>query len=105
MEAALAELSIEDVKDEADDRDFITVRGDYSLDIPHTHSLRTVADEEDVFESDFESTDEEAETAQQTADAGERQVKAEERKEKKVDFLKFFQLINLPSNAGCAEPG
>jgi hypothetical protein len=105
MEAALAELSIEDVKDEADDRDFIIVRGDYSLDIPHTHSLHIVADEEDVFESDFESTDEEAETAQQTADAGERQVKAEERKEKKVDFPKFFQLIDLPSDAGCAEPG
>lgn len=67
MEAALAELSIEDVKDEADDKDFIIVR-----------------DEEDVFESDFESTDEEAETAQQTADAGERQVRAEERKEKKA---------------------
>ena len=64
-----------------------------------------VADEEDVFESDFESTDEEADTAQQTADAGERQVRVEERKEKKVDFSVFFQLIYLPSNAGCAEPG
>ncbi|KAF8498991.1 YL1 nuclear protein-domain-containing protein [Russula emetica] len=67
MEAALAELSIEDVNDEADDRDFIIAR-----------------DEEDVFESDFENTDEEAETAQQTADAGERQIRAEERKEKKA---------------------
>ena len=27
MEAALAELSVEDVKDEADDKDFIIVRG------------------------------------------------------------------------------
>jgi 16S rRNA G527 N7-methylase RsmG len=105
MEAALAELSIEDVKDEADDKDFIIVRGEYSLHIPHTLSLHIAADEEDVFGSDFESTDEEADTAQQTADAGEIQVRAEERKEKKVDFPKFFQLINLPFNAGCAEPG
>ena len=68
-------------------------------------SLHIVADEEDVFESDFESTDDEAETAQQTADAGEIRLRAEERKEKKVDFPKFFQLIDLPSNAGCTEPG
>lgn len=106
MEAALAELSIEDVKDEADDKDFIIVRGEYSLHIPHTLSLHIAADEEDVFGSDFESTDEEADTvALQTADAGERQLRAEERKEKKVDFPKFFQLINLPSYVGCAEPG
>jgi len=89
MEAALADLSIEDVKDEADDRDYIIFRGEYAHHIPHTLSLRIVADEEDVFESDFESTDEEAETALQTADAGDRQVKAEERKEKKVDFPKI----------------
>jgi hypothetical protein len=46
-----------------------------------------LADEEDVFESDFESTDEEAEAAQQTSDtqAGERLIRAEERKEKKVN--------------------
>ncbi|KAH9994504.1 YL1 nuclear protein-domain-containing protein [Russula vinacea] len=67
MEAALAELNVEDVKDEVDDKDFFIVR-----------------DEEDVFESDFESTDEEADTAQQTADAGERQVRVEERREKKA---------------------
>jgi len=67
MEAALAELNVEDVKDEADDKDFIIVR-----------------DEEDVFESDFESTDEEADTSQQTADAGEKQVRVEERREKKA---------------------
>jgi hypothetical protein len=105
MEAALAELAIEDVKDEGDDKDFIIVRGEYSLHIGHSPSLRIVADEEDVFESDFESTDEEPEAAQQTADAGETRVRAEERKEKKVDFPNFLQLIDLPSNAGCAEPG
>ncbi|KAI0307401.1 YL1 nuclear protein-domain-containing protein [Multifurca ochricompacta] len=64
MEAALAELSLEDVKDEVDDKDFVIVR-----------------DEEDVFESDFESTDEEVEAAQQTFDAGEKLV---ERREKKT---------------------
>ncbi|KAH9028817.1 YL1 nuclear protein-domain-containing protein [Lactarius deliciosus] len=67
MEAALAELSVEDAKDEADDKDFVIVK-----------------DEEDVFGSDFESTDEEAEAVQQTADAGEGLVRAEERREKKV---------------------
>lgn len=34
MEAALAELNIEDVKDEVDDKDFMIVRGEYSLHIP-----------------------------------------------------------------------
>ncbi|KAH9045815.1 YL1 nuclear protein-domain-containing protein [Lactarius hengduanensis] len=67
MEAALAELSVEDVKDEADDKDFVIIK-----------------DEEDIFGSDFESTDEEGEAVQQTADAGEGLVRAEERREKKV---------------------
>ena len=52
--------------------------------LPLSHIL---ADEEDVFGSDFESTDEEAEAAQQTTDAGEMQVRVEERREKKVDFF------------------
>ena len=56
----------------------------------HIFSSHIVTDEEDVFESDFESTDEEAETAKQTADAGDKQVMAEERKEKKVDFSKVI---------------
>jgi len=40
MEEALAALTVEDVKDEADDKDFIIVRGEYSLPIPPalTHS-------------------------------------------------------------------
>jgi hypothetical protein len=73
----------------------------FFLSLPHS---LIVADEEDVFESDFESTDEEAETEQQTADAGERQVRTEERREKKVGFSVFFQLVNLPSKPGCTEP-
>ena len=51
--------------------------------------LTALADEEDVFGSDFESTDEDIEAAQQTSDAGERQVKIEERREKKVRFHVF----------------
>jgi hypothetical protein len=34
MEAALAELSVEDVKDEADDKDFFIVRGEDSPPLP-----------------------------------------------------------------------
>jgi hypothetical protein len=88
MEAALAELSIDDVKDEVDDKDFVVVRGWYRILI--TQFIRHIStDEEDVFESDFASTDEEAEAAQQASDTGERLVKAEERKEKKVNLLRI----------------
>jgi vacuolar protein sorting-associated protein 72 len=44
-----------------------------------------LVDEEDVFGSDFESTDEEAEAAQQASDPGEKLIRVEERKEKKVN--------------------
>jgi hypothetical protein len=88
MEAALAELSIEDVKDEVDDKDFVVVRGRYRILI--TQLIRHIStDEEDVFESDFASTDEEVEAAQQASDTGDRLVKAEELKEKKVNFLRI----------------
>jgi hypothetical protein len=43
MEAALAELTVEDVKDEVEDKDFIIVRGEYSLPTPSlslTHCRR-----------------------------------------------------------------
>ena len=103
MEAALAELSIEEVKDEVDDKDFIVVRGMWSILI--LPFLTILADEEDVFESDFESTDDDAEAAQQASDAGERQVIVEERREKKVHFSVFSQLVDLPSNIGSAKPG
>lgn len=43
-----------------------------------------VDEEEDVFESDFESTDDEA---QLVPDAGEKAVRDEERKEKKVNVF------------------
>ncbi|THH14058.1 hypothetical protein EW146_g6239 [Bondarzewia mesenterica] len=65
MEAALAELAIEDVNQELEeDKDFIIAK-----------------DEEDVFASDFESTDEEA---AQAPEIGETAVLDEERREKKT---------------------
>ncbi|EIW86247.1 hypothetical protein CONPUDRAFT_161045 [Coniophora puteana RWD-64-598 SS2] len=61
MEVALAELELEDVKEVEEDNDFVIAR-----------------DEEDEFESDFESTDEEA-AAQEDVEAGEQAAKEEER--------------------------
>jgi YL1 nuclear protein len=89
MEAALAELSVEDVKDEADDKDFVIVKGKkYHPGLrPLEHSS---TDEEDVFGSDFESTDEEAEAAHLAPDAGEGLVRAEERREQKVMYPFVF---------------
>ncbi|KZP28229.1 hypothetical protein FIBSPDRAFT_817483 [Athelia psychrophila] len=66
MEAALAELGLEDLtKDIEDDKDFFVEK-----------------EEEDIFGSDFESTDEE--TAQVDADAGEKGVDEEEQRARKV---------------------
>jgi hypothetical protein len=59
-----------------------------------------LADEEDVFESDFESTDDEAEVAQEIPDSGERQVRVEERREKKVISSIFSELVKLSYNIG-----
>ncbi|PFH48212.1 hypothetical protein AMATHDRAFT_150375 [Amanita thiersii Skay4041] len=65
MQAALAEMSLEDAnKDLEDDAEFTNIK-----------------EEEDVFESDFESTDEEA--AQAEVAAGEKEVQDEERRVKK----------------------
>ncbi|KAK2459754.1 hypothetical protein APHAL10511_008186 [Amanita phalloides] len=65
MQAALAEMSVEDTAGDLDDDvEFIIVK-----------------EEEDVFESDFESTDEEA--AQAEAATGEQTVQDEERRAKK----------------------
>ncbi|KAI0063065.1 hypothetical protein BV25DRAFT_1915397 [Artomyces pyxidatus] len=69
MEAALAELNLEDVSQEAEeDNDFVIDKG--------------TENEEDVFGSDFESTDDEA--AQVAPDAGDKAVQEEERREKKT---------------------
>jgi len=103
MEAVLAEISIEDVKDEADDKDFVTARGHNSI-FPLDLSDNPSADEEDIFESDFESTDEEAEAAQQATEAGEGQVVAEERRDKKVHHFIFSQPANSLSITGSPKP-
>ncbi|KAI0053181.1 hypothetical protein FA95DRAFT_1586223 [Auriscalpium vulgare] len=66
MEAALAELTVQDANNEAEeDIDFVIDR-----------------DEEDVFGSDFESTDDEAATT--APEAGDKAVHEEERRERKT---------------------
>ncbi|KAF9466890.1 YL1 nuclear protein-domain-containing protein [Collybia nuda] len=71
MEAALAEMALDTTEKEADDDvDFISGK-----------------DEEDVFESDFESTDEEE--AQGDAEAGERVVHEEEKRARKTNRSKL----------------
>ncbi|KAH7910015.1 YL1 nuclear protein-domain-containing protein [Hygrophoropsis aurantiaca] len=64
MEAALAELALEDPKDLEEDNDFVNDK-----------------EEEDIFESDFASTDEEA--AQEDIDTGDNAVREDERRERK----------------------
>ena len=75
MQAALAEAGAEDIaKDVEDDIDFMDEK-----------------DEQDVFESDFESTDEDEE-ANGSEDAGEKEVNDEERRERKVALSKLEKL-------------
>ena len=93
MEAVMAEMAVEEEKqDIEDDNDFVNDKGEPTT----TPSLflcspsylpRTSWDlvEEDIFGSDFESTDEEAEKEAQ--EAGETEVFNEERKVKKVNPL------------------
>ncbi|KAG0703485.1 YL1 nuclear protein-domain-containing protein [Suillus ampliporus] len=64
MEAALAELAVEEVNEAEEDIDFVNDK-----------------DEEDIFESDFASTDEEA--AAEDVDTGEKTVEDEERRARK----------------------
>ncbi|KAH7884103.1 YL1 nuclear protein-domain-containing protein [Phlebopus sp. FC_14] len=65
MELALAELAMEQTQEVEEDLDFVNDKV-----------------EEDIFESDFASTDEEA--VEETGDAGEMAVQDEERKERKM---------------------
>ncbi|KAF5314022.1 hypothetical protein D9611_006973 [Ephemerocybe angulata] len=68
MQAALAEMAAEvAIKDVEDDVDFVIEK-----------------DEQDVFESDFESTDEEEAAQEEAEAAGERQVNEEERRERRT---------------------
>ncbi|KAN0082575.1 YL1 nuclear domain containing protein [Tylopilus felleus] len=65
MELALAELALEETPEAEEDIDFVVEK-----------------EEEDIFESDFASTDEEA--AQEDVDEGDRAAREEERKERKT---------------------
>jgi vacuolar protein sorting-associated protein 72 len=95
MEAALAELGLEDLTKEAeDDKDFFVERGESPS--PGRNSTwhgaddytNAYVDEEDIFGSDFESTDEE--TAQAEVDAGDKALDEEEKRAQKVRPLSFM---------------
>ena len=101
MEAALAELGLEDLTKEAeDDKDFFVEKGEA---FPSRHSAQQCADdiallfvdEEDIFGSDFESTDEE--TAQADVDAGDKAVDEEEKRARKVRLNVLIQVL-IPFN-------
>ncbi|PPQ78808.1 hypothetical protein CVT25_010677 [Psilocybe cyanescens] len=87
MEAALAEMALDDAnKDLDDDNDFVNDKGMLDNGRLYSKYLTVQAhnplDEEDIFGSDFESTDEEAE--KQANEAGENEVINEERMVKKA---------------------
>jgi vacuolar protein sorting-associated protein 72 len=99
MEAALAELGLEDLTKEAeDDKDFFVEKGEA---FPSRNSAQQCADdiallfvdEEDIFGSDFESTDEE--TAQADVDAGDKAVDEEEKRARKVRLNAIYVLIEV----------
>ncbi len=86
MEAALAEFKAEDLgMDVEEDADFEVDKGELTSLIMHTPELMHLGnpDEEDIFESDFESTDEEG--AQEDVDAAaENLIRQEESRVRKV---------------------
>ena len=88
MEAALAELGLEDLNKEAeDDNEFFVEKGMpihmfVSSCLTHLHS-----DEEDIFGSDFESTDEEVNQIDEQA--GEKVVVEEEKRNRKVLVVNY----------------
>ncbi|KAF8584935.1 hypothetical protein K439DRAFT_1410435 [Ramaria rubella] len=77
MEAALAEMSVEDLmQDVEEDVDFVSK-----------------ADEEDMFESDFASTDEDGDDE----DAGEKALEEEEKRAKRAARQKPFKVPKIPA--------
>ena len=96
MEAALAELGIEDLAKEAeDDKDFFVEKGQlFILNFVVLCPDAVCIDEEDIFGSDFESTDEE--TAQADVDAGDIAVNDEEKRARKVRPLLLYVFHALP---------
>ena len=87
MEAALAEIAFDDAKDVEDDNDFVNDKGA----VIRLFLLVVISDfhpvEEDIFGSDFESTDDEAE---KVGEAGENEVIYEERRIRKVRLASFL---------------
>ena len=87
MEAALAEITFDDAKDVEDDNDFVNDKGA----VIRLTLLVVISDfhavEEDIFGSDFESTDDEAE---KVGEAGENEVIYEERRIRKVRLASFL---------------
>ena len=87
MEAALAEMAFDDAKDVEDDNDFVNDKGAVIRLLSWSYFLIFILVEEDIFGSDFESTDEEAEKVGET---GENEIIYEERRIRKVRLASFF---------------
>lgn len=85
MEAALAEMNIDDLmQDVEEDVDFIskgTVRYRFLSLCLLAHKIHVVGEEEDAFESDFASTEEEVE---EDEEAGEKRIEEEEKQARRV---------------------
>lgn len=62
-----------------------------------TAILRSVPDEKDIFESDFESTDEEEEAGgeEERDSIAERYIQEEERKMRRVRVFKHYPTVDL----------
>ena len=84
MDAALAEFKAEELgQDVEEDNDFVVVLGTFTIVCVIFQCHLRCTDEQDAFESDFESTDEEG--AQEDVDASaEKMIKEEERKIRKA---------------------
>lgn len=91
MEAALAEMALDDAsRDLDDDNDFVNDKGIYHSpgNIITLISSVFLSDEQDMFESDFESTDEEA--ARDGTEIGDKDVQEEEKRERRVCIVQSF---------------
>lgn len=87
MEAALAEMALDDIKDVEDDNDFVNDKGTvvWLTSICSWFLIFIPVEEDILFASDFESTDEEAEKV--VGEAGENEIIDEERRIRKVNVI------------------
>jgi hypothetical protein len=102
MEAALAELNVEDVKDEADDKDFIIVRGEYFLLIPP--SLTSSQTRRTYLNPTLKARMRRRTHHSKPPTLEKSKLGSKSVGKRRCNFFVFFQLIDLPSNLGCAEP-